>query len=107
MSCLRWLGEFLRASLTGLEQLQISFTLSKLYCNFVCCDPGEAPEPECAEGDVRLVGGLSSSNGRVEVCHGGVWGSVCLHDWDDHETRVVCNQIGVNGCECKVLPRGM
>ena len=49
-------------------------------------------------GQVRLVGGVSadSASGRVEVCVGEVWGSVCdLGDWDTHNTAVVCHQLGL------------
>ena len=56
-------------------------------------------EAECTEGDIRLAGGLNNMGGRVEVCNGGVWGSVCNHNFGELEARVVCNQLGFNECK--------
>ena len=49
---------------------------------------------ECLDGDVRLVGANSSSEGRVEVCYSGEYHSICDDFWDTLNAQVVCHQLG-------------
>lgn len=47
----------------------------------------------CTDGDVRLVDGRDSTEGRVELCFGNEWGTVC-DSWNRRAIRVVCQQLG-------------
>ncbi|XP_030575067.1 lysyl oxidase homolog 3B isoform X2 [Archocentrus centrarchus] len=47
------------------------------------------------ENLIRIVGGRSSYEGRVEVQVGSKWGTVCSTGWTTKEAMVVCRQLGL------------
>ncbi|XP_069395150.1 neurotrypsin isoform X1 [Paralichthys olivaceus] len=62
-------------------------------------------EPEGTGIHLRLVGGLEDYEGRVEVYHDGIWGTICDHHWDDPDAEVVCRQLNMGGvAKARTLP---
>ena len=53
---------------------------------------------DCRDGDVRLVNESSynATEGRVEFCVGGLWGTVCDYEWSEADAAAVCKQLGLN-----------
>ena len=50
----------------------------------------------CTDGDVRLVGGSTEYEGRVELCFNKAWGTICgrYYGWSSNDIHVVCRQLG-------------
>ena len=48
----------------------------------------------CTDGDIRLIDGGVSYEGRVEYCNYGVWGTVCDNVWTTLDAAVACSQLG-------------
>ena len=52
-----------------------------------------AEQANCTNGDVRLMEGDGSNEGRVEVCVNEAWGTVCSYGWSTADANVVCHQL--------------
>lgn len=58
-----------------------------------------ADSATCNSTQARLVGGATEREGRLEVCMGGVWGTVVDDGFSTRDAQVICRQLGyVDGC---------
>ena len=48
----------------------------------------------CEDGEVRLVGGDTPNEGRVEICFNNQFGTICNDGWDGNDATVICGQLG-------------
>ena len=55
-----------------------------------------APVKNCSHGDIRLRGGSTNHEGRVELCYNGVWIGLCSPYFiREREAATICTQLGL------------
>ncbi len=62
-------------------------------CNFFFSPDVSTPSGNCNEGEVRLMGGVNITQGRLEICVNDAWGTVCSNRFGTNEAVVVCRQL--------------
>lgn len=65
----------------------------------MCLNANPNPPPV----SVRLVGGLTRSQGRVQVRYNGIWGSVCDDSWDNRDAQVICSMLGFSSSGARAI----
>ena len=49
---------------------------------------------DCSDGDIRLVGGETRSEGTVEICIDSLWGLIDESGWSIADAIVICRELG-------------
>ena len=49
---------------------------------------------QCEDGVIRLVEGVTDREGRLEVCLGQRWGTICDYVFHVVDAQTVCKQLG-------------
>ena len=63
--------------------------ISALFIKHRCAAPGSYQH-----GNIRLVGGSTNLEGRVEVYISGAWATIDDNLWTTADAQVVCRQMG-------------
>ncbi|XP_053387201.1 deleted in malignant brain tumors 1 protein-like [Mercenaria mercenaria] len=69
---------------------------STAFRSTTACNHSENVGVICEHTSIRLVGGSVPSEGRVEILHNNVWGSVCGKHFTSKDADVICHMAGYN-----------
>jgi len=67
-------------------------------------------QEQCEEEDIMMINGTVTVDngvyfmkGGLQVCVNRGWATVCQHNWDDKDSIVACQQLGLNYSGSKLL----
>ena len=73
----------------------ILLVLWSYHFRHAICQNGEILSQLCgADGNVRLLGGVTNMEGSLQVCRDGMWGGVRYCGQSNVDANVICNQLG-------------
>ena len=74
----------------------VCITVCNQHCSIAMQNHNSCLDQTCVEGTLRLVGGPTIREGRVQMCYNGEWHSVCGDRWSEMggEADVVCSTLG-------------
>lgn len=77
--------------------LSVTPIFKVIYLKLICITSYQIGT-ECVEGDIKLVDGTSSDNGRVMYCFEGYWTPLC--SLSTNTASAICQTLGYNS-SCK------
>lgn len=94
--CAIILPNFLIDALRKCREMPTDSTEISMWCyEYIFIADRGIEESNCTDGQVRLQSGALNRvrEGRVEVCVNRVWGTVCLKQFSEEDSQVVCSQM--------------
>ena len=61
----------------------------------------------CENRELRLTGGTTDREGRVEVCMNGRWMAVCKNGWTEREAGLLCRKMGHSSFGKRIIQNNM
>ncbi|CAM5081813.1 unnamed protein product [Eretmochelys imbricata] len=75
------------------NESQLVYCPRTLHPNETCSHSSDASIVCSGYGGYRLTNGSTACSGRVELLHGGAWGTLCDSQWDLQAAHALCQQL--------------
>lgn len=73
-----------------LSQKLTVWTDDNFSVTMLMVDAVTTPNGNCSHGQLRLVNGSNTIEGRLEICVNSAWGSVCGNSFSSDDANVAC-----------------
>ena len=87
--------------------LFIGCTLQKVVLIIINFADISTQGESCTTQELRLVGGRTIREGRVEICINNAWGTICNTNFGSREAEVTCTQMGFSRIGEEKFDRGL